>query len=143
MKQNVCCIQKSKLESISGIRIGRNLKSEFKDFTFLIAAEKHPMHSLQEHTSVRHQFCKLEIFNLVKCFYLTLSVQIDQITWNIQSLKSIIIITYKAVKKQKYDLENIFMYLRFLYLYRRLLNKGLLYVAKFKCIKIDKVTFWV
>ena len=88
------------LKVFPGIRviIGGNLKSEFKKILCFWLLQKYPMHSLQEHTTnVRHQFCKLDIFNLIKCF-LSYSFCIDiSNNMDIQSLK--IIITYKAVKK--------------------------------------------
>lgn len=56
------------------------------------------MHSLKQHTaSVRQQFCKLYIFNFIKCF-LSYSFCTDiSNNMDIQSLN--IIIIYKAVKK--------------------------------------------
>lgn len=88
------------LKVFPGIRITirGNLKSEFKKI-LLFDCCRNTLCTLCKSTQQMSDtnFCKLNIFNLIECFYLTLSEHMYQITWNIQSLN--IIITYKAVKK--------------------------------------------
>ena len=116
------------LKVFPGIRIitRGNLKSEFLKRYYVFDCCRNILCTLWNSTaSVRHQFCKLYIFNFIKCF-LSYSFCTDiSNNMDIQSLNIIII----KLWRNKYDLKNIFTYFRFLYLYWRLLNKGLLYVA--------------
>lgn len=91
------------LKVFPGFRIIEgNLKFEFKKI-LPFWLQKCPMHSLQEHTYNKCQILQISANQiyliLLNVFNLTLSVQIYKITWDIQSLKIIIIITCKAVKK--------------------------------------------